>query len=267
LKQKEVIGVRFKALGEIHFFQAPEKYQVGDLIIAQTKNGKMLGKVYYANRLMSESDLPDHLSVVTKATDSQKAAYERNIKDAQCIKKDVMKCIVNLGLGMKLLEVEYTLDRERLVVYFTAEGRVDFRELLKVLAGKFHLRIELRQVGPRDEAKAIGGLGPCGRVLCCSSFLGDFVPVSIKMAKNQNLSLNPIKISGLCGRLLCCLQYEDQFYEVAKRRFPDWGQKVETEDGIGRAEGLSILENIVKVRFEKSPALIDYDVEEIKFSK
>ncbi|MBS7577881.1 hypothetical protein HOY36_10040 [Enterococcus sp. MMGLQ5-2] len=238
---------------------------MNDLVVAKTKNGRMLGKVYYTNRLMKAADLPDQLLEVQSATDGDIRLYEQNIDAAKIAQRQIANCISELKLGMKLLQVEYTLDKERLIVYFTAEGRVDFRELLKVLASKFHLRIELRQVGPRDEAKVVGGLGPCGRVLCCSSFLGDFLPVSIKMAKNQSLSLNPIKISGLCGRLLCCLQYEDEFYETAKRAFPDWGQRVTTQEGTGRVEGMNIIQGIVKIRFDKAPVLVDYAIEEIEF--
>lgn len=266
MNKEEVIGVRFKKLGEISYYLANCQYNVNDLVVAKTKNGRMLGKVYYTNRLMQAADLPDQLLEVKPATDEDIRRYEQNIEDAKDTLSQVAHCISNLKLGMKLLQVEYTLDKERLIVYFTAEGRVDFRELLKVLAAKFHLRIELRQVGPRDEAKVVGGLGPCGRVLCCSSFLGDFLPVSIKMAKNQSLSLNPIKISGLCGRLLCCLQYEDEFYETAKRTFPDWGQRVMTHEGPGRVEGMNVIQGIVKIRFDQAPVLVDYAIEEIEFT-
>ena len=148
---------------------------------------------------------------------------------------------------MKLIDVEYTFDRNKIIFYFTAEGRVDFRELVKDLAFVFRTRIELRQIGVRDEAKMLGGIGPCGRILCCSTFLGDFEPVSIKMAKDQNLSLNPVKISGLCGRLMCCLKYENDNYESTKEEMPEIGQQVSTPLGLGRVVGLNILERLVQV--------------------
>lgn len=264
MKQKEVVGVRFKKLGTVCYYLAKKEYKINDYVIVKTDNCRMLGQVAYANRLINEKDLPEQNSSVSLATDKDLKQWKKNLQDAKKAQAEVTKCVNDLKLGMKLLEVTYTLDRERLIVSFTAEGRVDFRELLKILASKFHLRIELRQVGPRDEAKIIGGLGPCGRVICCSSFLGDFLPVSIKMAKNQSLSLNPVKISGLCGRLLCCLQYEDEFYEKAKRTFPDWGQKVMTQEGEGRVEGMNVLLGIVKIRFANAPILVDYLIEEIQ---
>lgn len=150
-----------------------------------------------------------------------------------------------------------------MLYYFTADGRVDFRELVKDLASHFHTRIELRQIGVRDEAKAIGGIGPCGRKLCCSTFLGDFIPVSIKMAKDQGLSLNPTKISGLCGRLMCCLKYENDEYEQAKRELPDRGKEVETPDGKGKVVGLDLLQRIIKVRLYDRQTPIDYEYEEL----
>lgn len=150
-----------------------------------------------------------------------------------------------------------------MLYYFTADGRVDFRELVKDLASHFHTRIELRQIGIRDEAKAIGGIGPCGRKLCCSTFLGDFIPVSIKMAKDQGLSLNPTKISGLCGRLMCCLKYENDEYEQAKRELPDRGKEVETPDGKGKVVGLDLLQRIIKVRLYDRQTPIDYEYEEL----
>ena len=150
-----------------------------------------------------------------------------------------------------------------MLYYFTADGRVDFRELVKDLASYFHTRIELRQIGVRDEAKAIGGIGPCGRKLCCSTFLGDFIPVSIKMAKDQGLSLNPTKISGLCGRLMCCLKYENDEYEQAKRELPDRGKEVETPDGKGKVVGLDLLQRIIKVRLYDRQTPIDYEYEEL----
>jgi cell fate regulator YaaT (PSP1 superfamily) len=164
---------------------------------------------------------------------------------------------------MNLVDVEYTFDRNKVIFYFTADGRVDFRELVKDLASVFKTRIELRQIGVRDEAKLLGGIGPCGRMLCCSTFLGDFEPVSIKMAKDQNLSLNPTKISGLCGRLMCCLKYENDEYEQAKRELPDVGKKLTTPLGRGRVVGLNILERIIQVDIKELERVVEYTLDEL----
>ena len=164
---------------------------------------------------------------------------------------------------MKLVDVEYTFDRNKIIFYFTAEGRVDFRELVKDLASVFRTRIELRQIGVRDEAKILGGIGPCGRMLCCSTFLGDFDPVSIKMAKDQNLSLNPTKISGLCGRLMCCLKYENDDYEIAKEGMPDIGDITMTPDGPGKVVGLNVLERLIQVYLQEQERTVEYTLEEL----
>lgn len=166
-------------------------------------------------------------------------------------------------LDMKLVDVEYTFDRNKIIFYFTADGRVDFRELVKDLASIFRTRIELRQIGVRDEAKMLGGIGPCGRMLCCSTFLGDFEPVSIKMAKDQNLSLNPTKISGLCGRLMCCLKYENDDYEAAKELLPDLGDWIDTPDGKGKVVGLNILERVLQVEISEQERVLEYTLDEI----
>lgn len=164
---------------------------------------------------------------------------------------------------MKLVDVEFTFDRNKVIFYFTADGRVDFRELVKDLASIFKTRIELRQIGVRDEAKMLGGIGPCGRMLCCSTFLGDFEPVSIKMAKDQNLSLNPTKISGLCGRLMCCLKYENDEYETAKEQLPDIGEVIATSNGLTKVVGLNILERILQVELTDSEKVVEYTWDEL----
>ena len=171
--------------------------------------------------------------------------------------------IVEHQLDMKLVDVEYTFDRNKVIFYFTADGRVDFRELVKDLAAIFRTRIELRQIGVRDEAKMLGGIGPCGRMLCCSTFLGDFEPVSIKMAKDQNLSLNPTKISGLCGRLMCCLKYENDEYETAKEELPDLGEIIKTPMGTGKVVGLNILERVLQVNLPEQERVLEFTLEEI----
>ena len=165
---------------------------------------------------------------------------------------------------MKFVQAEYTLDRSKLIFSFTADGRIDFRELVKDLAAVFRTRIELQQIGVRDEAKLVGGIGPCGRPLCCASFLGDFVPVSIKMAKNQSLSLNPTKISGICGRLMCCLQYENEEYELVKQTLPDLGTTVDTPDGKGKVVGLNLLSRLVNVRLTGRENPVEYEWDELK---
>lgn len=163
---------------------------------------------------------------------------------------------------MKLVDVEYTFDRNKIIFYFTADGRIDFRELVKDLAAIFRTRIELRQIGVRDEAKMLGGIGPCGRMLCCSTFR-DFEPVSIKMAKDQNLSLNPAKISGLCGRLMCCLKYENDEYEAAKEQLPDLDQRIQTPHGTGRVIGLNILERLIQVELVDKERIVEYTLDEL----
>ncbi|WP_029268082.1 PSP1 domain-containing protein, partial [Virgibacillus alimentarius] len=167
------------------------------------------------------------------------------------------------NLDMRLVEAEYTFDRNKVIFYFTADGRVDFRNLVKNLAALFKTRIELRQIGVRDEAKMLGGIGPCGRMLCCSTFLGDFEPVSIKMAKDQNLSLNPAKISGLCGRLMCCLKYENDDYEKAKRELPDIGESIKVPFGDGKVVGLNILEKLVQIEIPDKERVIEYTLDEL----
>lgn len=171
--------------------------------------------------------------------------------------------VVEHKLDMKLVDVSYTFDRNKVVFYFTADGRVDFRDLVKDLAAIFRTRIELRQIGVRDEAKMLGGIGPCGRMLCCSTFLGDFEPVSIKMAKDQNLSLNPTKISGLCGRLMCCLKYENDEYESAKEMLPDLGEMINTPGGKGKVVGLNILERVLQIELIEQERVLEYTLDEI----
>src|SRR5699024_2591011 len=240
----QVVGVRFKEVGKIYYFD-PNHIDVeeDDFVIVETARGTEFGKVVIANREVSEDDVVLPLKqVVRQATQADMDIVienDRLAKEAYSICKDKIR---EHKLEMNVVEVEYTFDRNKVIFYFTAEGRIDFRNLVKDLAAQFKMRIELRQIGVRDEAKLLGGIGPCGRMLCCSTFLGDFEPVSIKMAKDQNLSLNPTKISGLCGRLMCCLKYENDTYEEAKRQLPDIGQKIETSYGKGRVTGINILD-------------------------
>ena len=199
-----------------------------------------------------------------KASKAELEKDKKNKEDA-CDALQIAKEKVQLReLEMKIVKAEYTFDRNKLIFSFTADGRIDFRELVKDLAAVFRTRIELRQIGVRDEAKIIGGIGPCGRPLCCSSFLGDFVPVSIKMAKDQSLSLNPTKISGLCGRLMCCLQYESEEYETAKKELPDFGKVIVTPDGKGKVVGLNLLSRIVSIRLTGRENPVEYEWDELK---
>lgn len=260
-----VVGIRFKSAGKIYYFD-PGEYEIekDQHIIVETVRGIEFGKVVIANRVVSEQDVVLPLKKVirlaneediTQATENLTAAKEAFDACTEKIKEHSLK--------MKLIDVEYTFDRNKIIFYFTAEGRVDFRELVKDLAAIFRTRIELRQIGVRDEAKILSGIGPCGRVLCCSSFLGDFEPVSIKMAKDQNLSLNPAKISGLCGRLMCCLKYENDHYEKAKKELPDIGATVETPEGTGRVIGLNVLQRLVQVQLSTENRIDEYAYDQV----
>lgn len=224
----KVVGVRFKKAGKIYYFDPDKKWiNNGDYVIVETIRGVEYGQVVVGPKLVKEEDIVQPLKKVLRlATEEDiKQNQENKEKEKQafdlCLKK-----IEDHGLEMKLVDIEYTFDNNKVIFYFTADGRIDFRELVKDLASIFRTRIELRQIGVRDEAKMIGGLGPCGRPMCCSSFLGEFYPVSIKMAKEQKLSLNPSKISGICSRLMCCLNYEHQVYEENIRHLPDVGDRV-----------------------------------------
>ncbi|MGL5296254.1 MAG: PSP1 domain-containing protein [Culicoidibacterales bacterium] len=254
----EVVGIRFKQVGKIYFFSPKEqRLKKGTPVIVETARGLELGYVVISNREVDQADVVLPLrTVIRKATPKDVAQYEKNKHDAKAAIPVCQRLITKNALEMNLLEAEYTFERERLIFFFTAEGRVDFRELVKDLASQFRTRIELRQVGVRDEAKIVGGLGPCGYELCCSTFLSDFATVTIRMAKNQNFSLNPTKISGACGRLLCCLKYENEVYEEILAKLPDIGSIVNTPNGEGRVVGLNILNEFVQVElFERKAGL------------
>lgn len=260
-----VVGVRFKKAGKIYYFD-PVDFALNkdDYVIVETARGVEYGKVVVPIKQVGEHDVVLPLKqVVRPSTDKDRIQVEENrLESAQALALGTDK-IIERSLEMKLVDVEYTFDRNKIIFYFTAEGRVDFRDLVKDLASVFRTRIELRQIGVRDEAKMLGGIGPCGRMLCCSTFLGDFEPVSIKMAKDQNLSLNPSKISGLCGRLMCCLKYENDEYETAREQMPDIGDKVETPDGLGRVVSMNILERILRIELPDPQRILDYTLEEI----
>lgn len=249
-----VVGVRFKSAGKIYYFD-PDGIEIGknQNVIVETARGIEYGQVVVDNKLVEENEVVLPLKKVLRLANNDDAiTVEKNRNDAKETFKICKSKIEKHELEMKLIDVEYTFDRNKIIFYFTAEGRVDFRELVKDLAAIFKTRIELRQIGVRDEAKMLGGIGQCGRVLCCSSFLGEFDPVSIKMAKDQNLSLNPIKISGLCGRLMCCLKYENDNYECGKQKFPKIGTDVLTSLGSGKVVGINNLEKKIRVELKES---------------
>jgi cell fate regulator YaaT (PSP1 superfamily) len=248
----EVVGIRFKKAGKVYYFAPGSlKLRLGDSAVVETARGPELGDVACGNRMVREKDVVQPLRPVIRIATKEDIAHgEENKKKENEAFSIGLKKIEEHGLDMKLVDVEYTFDNSKLLFYFTSAGRVDFRELVKDLASVFRTRIELRQIGIRDEAKLMGGLGVCGRPLCCASFLSDFVQVSIKMAKEQNLSLNSTKISGSCGRLMCCLRYEHDTYETEIKLTPSVDSVVKTEDGIGTVIETSPLAGLVKVRLD-----------------
>ncbi|WP_088105959.1 PSP1 domain-containing protein [Halalkalibacter urbisdiaboli] len=261
----QVVGVRFKKAGKIYYF-SPGNFDLekGEAVIVETSRGVEYGRVVIGTKLVEENDVVLPLKQVIRiATSQDKLKVQENREAAQKAFAVCNEKIHEHELDMKLVDVEYTFDRNKVLFYFTADGRIDFRDLVKDLAAIFRTRIELRQIGVRDEAKMLGGIGPCGRVLCCSSFLGDFEPVSIKMAKDQNLSLNPAKISGLCGRLMCCLKYENDMYESAKQELPDVGKRISTPFGNGKVVGLNLLERLVQVELGEGERVLDFTIDEL----
>lgn len=267
----KVIGVRFRPAGKIYFF-APGKYQVspGDKVIVETARGVEFGSVVTGPKDVEEEKITQPLkSVIRVATPDDIRKEEKNREKEKEAFSICLEKIRKHGLEMKLIDAEYTFDNNKVLFYFTADGRIDFRELVKDLAAVFKTRIELRQIGVRDETKILGGVGICGRPLCCHSYLSEFIPVSIKMAKEQNLSLNPTKISGVCGRLMCCLKYEEETYEDLNSHLPSVGDYVTTDDGLkGEVHSVSVLRQQVKVvvtvgRDEKE--IRDYRVDQLKF--
>ncbi len=261
-----VVGVRFKKAGKVYYFDPGDHVvEKRQKVIVETARGAEFGEVVVGPKQVGKNDVIQPLKQVVRiATAEDEVHMERNKQKAKEAFEVGLTKIESHGLPMKLVDSEYTFDDSKLIFYFTAEGRVDFRELVKDLAGIFKTRIELRQIGVRDEAKMIGGLGPCGRPLCCSSFLGDFEPVSIRMAKEQNLSLNPTKISGICGRLMCCLKYESEMYKEAKSDLPSKGSKVLTEHGEAEVIAVNPMDGTIKVNAADDVYIIRAeDVEEI----
>ena len=248
-----VVGVRFKKAGKIYYFEPGElTIDIKENVIVETARGIEFGEVVVANRLIDENEIGSPLkNVIRIATEEdRKQAVENEKKEKEAFNICLQK-ISDHSLDMKLIDTEYTFDNNKVLFYFTADGRVDFRDLVKDLASVFKTRIELRQIGVRDESKMLGGIGVCGRILCCKSYLGEFQPVSIKMAKEQGLSLNPTKISGTCGRLMCCLRYEQETYEEKLGRVPKVGAIIETPEGQGTVMEVNILRELVKVKLDK----------------
>lgn len=251
----EVVSVRFKEVGKNYYFDPQGKeYSKGDKVIVETARGLEYGSVTIPNRTIDDEEITAPLKPVVRLANQKDIDVITENKEKEKSAFDIChKKIEEHGLDMKLVDVEYTFDRNKILFYFTADGRVDFRELVKDLASVFRTRIELRQIGVRDESKKVGGLGICGRPFCCNTFLGDFQPVSIKMAKEQNLSLSPVKISGTCGRLMCCLKYEQEAYEHLLRVTPKHGAIVETKDGKGTVVDNNLLTGMLKVSLDKNP--------------
>lgn len=261
----KIIGVRFKPVGKMYYFDPLDlDIKCGDNVVVETSRGIEYGEVVAGVRDVEDKLVIKPLkSVLRIATEEDTRRHEENKEKEKEAYKICIEKIAKHGLDMKLIEVEYTFDGNKILFYFTADGRVDFRELVKDLAAVFRTRIELRQIGVRDESKTLGSIGVCGRNLCCSQFLGEFVPVSIKMAKEQGLSLNPTKISGSCGRLMCCLKYEQDTYEQLLSETPGVGTEIDTPDGRGTVINVALLRGKVRVRFDNGTEAVikDYDVD------
>lgn len=252
---KEVIGVKFRGNDKVYYYTPNgQALRLGQRVIAKTSHGTECGRVVLENTKKKEEDILTPLRAILRiANDTDIKQDEQNHqKEAQTL-RICRDCAEKLNLDMKLIHAKYTFDKSKLIFFFTAENRIDFRKLVKELASIFHTRIEMRQIGVRDEAKVLGGLGICGRALCCSSYLDGFHPVSIKMAKEQNLSLNPAKISGTCGRLMCCLEYEQSAYRELQKGAPENGMEVQTPDGIGYILDGNLLSGIYRVQMKSAP--------------
>lgn len=266
----KVIGVRFRTAGKIYYFGPKDiEFKRSEHVIVETARGVEFGTVVLPNMDVDDEKITQPLkNVIRKATNDDIEREKRNREKEKDAYKICQEKILKHGLEMKLINAEYTFDNNKVLFYFTADGRVDFRELVKDLASVFRTRIELRQVGVRDETKILGGMGICGRPLCCHTYLSDFAPVSIKMAKEQSLSLNPAKISGICGRLMCCLQNESQVYEELNRKLPRVGETVLDPDGLkGEVRDINVLKQTVKVvvEIDDEKELREYKVDELKF--
>ena len=269
---KTIIGVRFRQAGKVYYFDPGDvTLERNQHVIVETAKGVEIGTVVLPNREMPEEKIVAPLKGIMRVATAKDEETERKNREKEkeafkiCLEK-----IAKHGLEMKLIDAEYTFDNNKLLFYFTADGRIDFRELVKDLASVFKTRIELRQIGVRDETKIVGGIGICGRALCCHTHLSEFVPVSIKMAKEQNLSLNPTKISGVCGRLMCCLNHEEETYEDLNRRLPNVGDFVTTSDGLkGEVHSVNVLRQLVKVivDVEDEKEIQEYRADQLRFKR
>lgn len=262
----QVVPVQFNRLGKRYYFATDGKnINKGDKVIVETIRGIELGDVVGDMKTIQESEVVSPLKPIVRIASEQDVLQaEHNAAEEPFVMKKTQELVSRNQLDMKLLNCEFTLDRSKLIIYFNSEGRVDFRELVKDLANEFHLRIELRQVGARDGAKVLGGIGPCGLITCCSSFLGEFEPVSIKMAKNQSLSLNPSNISGLCGKLLCCIHYENDNYKEYRKIMPKIDSYVKTPEGRGKVTQLNFVTLTAKIDFENGSTGF-YNVKDLSF--
>lgn len=266
----KVIGVQFRRAGKIYYFDPGDlNIEEGLNVIVETARGIEFGKVVIANKEVPEEAIVTPLKGVIRIATEEDIKQHAENKEKERKAFDIcLEKIKAHNLDMKLIDVEYTFDNSKILFYFTADGRVDFRELVKDLAAVFRTRIELRQIGVRDETKMVGGIGVCGREFCCSSYLGEFIPISIKMAKEQGLSLNPAKISGGCGRLMCCLRYEQEVYEDKLKKVPKVGAVVETPEGQGTVMEANLLRELVKVKLDKDETdLKVYTADEVKIIK
>ena len=267
----KVIGVRFRKAGKVYYFSPGDAdIKAGQHVIVETARGVEYGHVVLGSHEVDDKKVIQPLKpVIRMATAADEEIERRNKEKEKEAFKICLEKIKKHELDMKLIDTEYTFDNNKVLFYFTADGRIDFRDLVKDLASVFKTRIELRQIGVRDETKIVGGIGICGRPLCCASYLSEFIPVSIKMAKEQNLSLNPTKISGVCGRLMCCLKYEEETYEELNGRLPNIGDYVTTDDGLkGEVHSVSILRQLVKVVVtvnEDEKEIREYKVDQLKF--
>ncbi len=269
---RKIIGIRFRTAGKVYYFDPLDfKIGKGDHVIVETARGIEYGTAVGDIRELEEEKITQPLKsvirIATERDDKQQADNKKKEKEAFqiCLEK-----IKKHNLEMKLIDTEYTFDNNKILFYFTADGRIDFRELVKDLASVFKTRIELRQIGVRDETKVLGGIGICGRALCCHTFLSEFAPVSIKMAKEQNLSLNPTKISGVCGRLMCCLKNEEETYEELNKRLPNVGDYVTTDDGLkGEVHSVNVLRQLVKVIVDTGDEkdIMEYHVDQLRFKR
>ena len=266
MEEIKLASVKFKSAGKIYYFSTNLKLKKDDRVVVETARGLELGEISQELKDISEFNLDTELKkIVRKATKKDIENYQKNVRDAKQALVTCKEIVSSYDVNMQLTNCEYTLDKAKVIFMYTSDDRVDFRELLKELAVVFKCRIELRQIGPRDKAKVIGGIGTCGLPLCCSTLLGEFNGVSINMAKNQMLAINIEKISGACGRLMCCLKYEDEIYSLEKERFPKIGSHVKYQDKDVKVTGLNVINDLVKI--ETNNGIVFVGLDEIKFDK